>query len=77
MAVVGLSCLKKSYCEPAFSFFAIYYLPVWGVEPVVPHKISWLERTGVYCELIVTSLLGQLAECMHPDTCRNDNGILF
>ncbi len=77
MAVVGLNCPKKSYCDNAFSFFAICYLPVWGVEPIVSHQILWLESTGIYCEPLVTCLLGQLAGCMNPDTCRNADGILF
>lgn len=66
MAVVDLSCLKKSYSEHAFSFFVIYHLPVWAVESIVSHQIFWLASTDVYCELIVDSLLGQLAECVKP-----------
>ncbi len=27
----------------------ILYLTVWGVEPVVTHKTSWLESTGAVC----------------------------
>ena len=28
-------------------FLFMFYLTVWGVEPVVTHQTSWLESTGV------------------------------
>jgi len=36
-----------SVCAVTWFLIFTLYLTVWGVEPVVTHRTSWLETTGV------------------------------
>ena len=46
VAVCCLDALLQTTNAKLLYFF-IFYLTVWGVEPVVTHQTSWLESTGV------------------------------
>ncbi len=58
---------QESQAEPSahttHHFYFVLSLTVWDVEPVMTHRKSWLESTGVYGERQNTSLALWSVDC--------------